>query len=257
MARHCAVTGFSNGDFRLNRCRKDWCKVHNCLNRNPPCSCEPPFQLFNFPTAKKHPELRLLWCKLVNRAPSDQDNSGQQKLWTPGPKSRICSSHFVDGEPTAENPHPTLNLGYPDFEKKVQAILGKKRKTRTSTDGLSSPQNVYKQSQNEGIPGTVAKKEDELEIVGSNKNIFVPQNTVSCDKLGDTISTIDFEVTTDNQHVDSSIVTYKQKDLLMSCFFITLKTTFLLLLNNTVMLHYINFHNSASSNGGTNSKWQQ
>ena len=35
----------------------------------------------------------------------------------------------------------------------------------------------------------------------------------------------------------------------MSSFFIALKTTFLLLLNNTAMLHYINFHNSASSNG--------
>ena len=101
-----------NGDFRLNVWRKDWCKVHNCLNSNPPCSCEPPFQLFKFPTVKKHPELRLLWCKLVNRAPFDQSNSSQPKLWTPGSKSRICSSHFVDGEPTAENPHPTLNLGY-------------------------------------------------------------------------------------------------------------------------------------------------
>ena len=128
MARHCAVTGCSNGDFRLNRCRKDWCKVHNYLNSNPPCSCEPPCQLFNFPTAKKHPESRLLWCKLVNRAPSDQSNSSQPKLWAPGPKSRICSSHFVDGEPTEENPHTTLNLGYPNFEKRVQAILGKKGK---------------------------------------------------------------------------------------------------------------------------------
>ena len=154
--------------------------------------------------AKKHPESRLLWCKLVdvNRAPSDQRNSSQPKLWTPGPKSRICSSHFVDGEPTEENPHPTLNLGYPNFEKSMQAILGKKRKTRTSTDGISSPTNLSKQSQNEDIPGTTAKKEYQLEIVGSNQNIFVPKNTVSCDKLGDTST-----VTTNNQHDDSSIVT--------------------------------------------------
>ena len=138
MARHCAVTGCSNGDFQLNWWRKLWCKVHNCLNSNPPCTCEPPFQLFNFPTATKHPESRLLWhCKLVNRAPSDQSNSKEPKLWIPGPKWRICSSHFVDGEPTEEKPHPTLNLGYPNFEKRVQAILGKKRKTRTSTDGIS------------------------------------------------------------------------------------------------------------------------
>ena len=123
MAHYCAVTGCSNCYFRLNRWHKDWCKVHNCLNSNPPCSCEPPFQLFNFPMAKKHPELRLVWCKLVNRAPSDQSNSSQLKLWTPGPKLRICSSHFVDGEATAENPHPTLNLGYPNFEQ-VQCSNG-------------------------------------------------------------------------------------------------------------------------------------
>ena len=89
------------------------------------------------------------------------------------------------------------------------------------------------------------RKEDQLEILGSNKNIFVPKNTVSCNKLGDTISTIDFEVTADNEHVDSSIVTYEHLDLLIIFFFIALKSTFLLLLNNTAMLYYINFHTSA------------
>ena len=86
----------------------------------------------------------------------------------------------MDGEPIAENPHPTLNLSYPNFEKRVQAILGKKRKTRTSTDGyLPQEKHLSKQSQNENIPGTAAKKEDQLEIVGSNKNILVSKNTVS------------------------------------------------------------------------------
>ena len=183
-----------------------------------------------------------MWCKLLKRAPSDQSNSSQPKLWTPGPKSRIFSSHFVNGELTEENPHPNLNLGYPNFKKRVQAILGKKRKTRTSTDGISSPTNLSKQSQNEDIPGTTAKKEDQLEIVGSNQNIFLPKNIVSCDKLGDTST-----VTTDNQHVDSSIVTHQNMDLLMSFFFIALKSTFLLLLNNTDMLYEINFHTSASN----------
>ena len=84
--------------------------------------------------------------------------------------------------------------------------MGIKRKTRPSTDGISSLQNLSKQSQNEDIPGTAAKKEDQLEI-GSKKNVFVPRNTVSGDKLGDTISTIEFEVTTDDKHVDSCIVT--------------------------------------------------
>ena len=112
------------------------------------------------------------------------------------------------------------------MKKECRQYWVKKRKTRSSTDGISSQQNLSKQSQNEDIHGTAANKEDQLEIVGNNHNVFVPKNTVSCDKLGGTISTIDFEVTTDNQHVDSCIVTYKHLDLLLSFFFIALKSTF-------------------------------
>ena len=137
----------------------------------------------------------------------------------------------MDGEPTAENLHPTLNLGYPNFER-VQAILGKKRKTRTSTDGTSSLQNLSKQSLNEDIPGPAAKKEDQLVIVGNNKNIFVSKNTVSCDKLGDTISTTDFEVTTDNQHADSCIVTYSYC-ISLPCFITSIFTVVLVMWKNS------------------------
>ena len=168
---------------------------------------------------------------MLTEPPSDKNNSSQPKLWTPGPKLRICSSHFVDGEPTAENLHPTLNLGYPNFER-VQAILGKKRKTRTSTDGISSLQNLSKQSLNEDIPGPAAKKEDQLVIVGNNKNIFVSKNTVSCDKLGDTISTTDFEVTTDNQHADSCIVTYSYC-ISLPCFITSIFTVVLVMWKNS------------------------
>ena len=85
-----------------------------------------------------------------------------------------------------------------------------------SIDGIFSPKNLSKQSQNEDIPGTAAKKEDQLEIVGSNKNIFAPKNTVPwANKIGDTINTIDFKVITDNQHIGSSIVIYKHVELLM------------------------------------------
>ena len=67
---------------------------------------------------------------------------------------------------------------------------------------MSSQKNLSKKSPNEDIPGTATKKEDQLEIVDSNKNILVPKNTVSCNKLGYTISTIytDFKVITDNKH---------------------------------------------------------
>ena len=112
----------------------------------------------------------------------------------------------------------------------MQAILGKKRKVRSSTDRISSPQNVSKRSHNEDIPGTAAKKEDQLEIFRSNKNIFDPKNTVSCNKLGDTISTIDLEVTTDSHHVDSSIATYKHVDLLISFFLYCIEISYFIVI---------------------------
>ena len=33
-------------------------------------------------------------------------------LWMPNKDSRVCNLHFVDGEPAAENPDPTLQLGH-------------------------------------------------------------------------------------------------------------------------------------------------
>ena len=111
----------------------------------------------------------------------------------------------------------------------MQAILGKKRKVRTSTDGISSPQNVSKRSHNKDIPGTAAKKEDQLKYFVAIR-IFLFQKKVSCNKLGDTISTIDFEVTTDSPHVDSSIATYKHVDLLISFFLYCIEISYFIVI---------------------------
>ena len=47
---------------------------------------------------------------LINRnVETDRKNV---KLWDPTKDSRVCSVHFVDGRPTAENPFPTKKLGY-------------------------------------------------------------------------------------------------------------------------------------------------
>ena len=129
----------------------------------------------------------------------------------------FCGLEANSRKPT----HPILNLCYPNFEKRVQVILGKKRKTRTSTDGISSHKIYPNRVRMKTFQKPLLKKK-QLEIVDNNNNIFAPKNIVSCDKLGDTISTIDFEVTTDKQHVDSSIVTYKHMDYL-SFFFTAMK----------------------------------
>ena len=44
------------------------------------------------------------------------------KLWSPSKDSRICSKHFIDGEPTVQNPHPTLELGYEGYQNRVKRI---------------------------------------------------------------------------------------------------------------------------------------
>ena len=50
-------------------------------------------------------------------------------LWTPGKQARVCSSHFVDMEPTKINAYPTLNLGYAN-DIKVQNITGETKRRR-------------------------------------------------------------------------------------------------------------------------------
>ena len=71
------------------------------------------------------------------------------KLWTVSVKQRICSKHFVDKEPTYENPAPTLNLGYDSERKAKRQNLVNSRKvlefqsTETSTVVSSSSTTLH------------------------------------------------------------------------------------------------------------------
>ncbi|XP_032880517.1 uncharacterized protein LOC116975475 [Amblyraja radiata] len=106
--RICAILGCGNSTYHLNRWMQNVCESHNCKFSTGNCFCPPPFKLYPFPTEKRDGAARLRWTKLVNR----KDVKG--KNWQPDPKdnSRVCSKHFVDGEPTTLNPDPVLNLGY-------------------------------------------------------------------------------------------------------------------------------------------------
>ena len=117
MVLHCAVSGCSNGSYILSKWKKEVCALHACSHENAECTCIPPFKLFPFPTVKKNPEARKNWISLVNRLkPGSRTQS-----FNPSKDSRICSKHFVDGQPTAENPLPTLHLGY-DSKRKVSLL---------------------------------------------------------------------------------------------------------------------------------------
>ena len=104
--RNCVVIGCPNSGQRLGKWAAPTCELHGCNNGSSMCDCQPPFKLFPFPTEKKNPERRLQWAKNISRS------SLNGTLWMPNKDSRVCNLHFVDGEPTAENPDPTLQLGH-------------------------------------------------------------------------------------------------------------------------------------------------
>jgi hypothetical protein len=49
--------------------------------------------------------------------------SSSKHAWAPNVDDRVCSDHFVDGEPTPNNPIPTLKLGYVVKTNKVRRKL--------------------------------------------------------------------------------------------------------------------------------------
>lgn len=102
---HCSVLGCHNGTGGLNKWKEEFCTVHECNKGTSRCTCDPPFRLIPFPTERKDAKRRAEWIKLINRKDTD---------WAPDCNCRVCSVHFVDGEPSDSFPNPTLNLGYPE-----------------------------------------------------------------------------------------------------------------------------------------------
>ena len=120
--RYCVVVGCHNSGNGLKKWKAEYCSVHQTNYGTGRCICDPPFRLFNFPTELRNAEARRQWTKNVHR----QDvKTG--KMWIPSINSRVCSKHFVDGEPTELNPHPTLSMGHSDssLEKKPRRQIKK------------------------------------------------------------------------------------------------------------------------------------
>ena len=106
MAYHCVVFGCSNGSYRLSKWKSSSCEKHiGILHQS--CGCEPPFQLFPFPTALKENEKRQKWILMVNR-----EGKTKHSKFEPTLNSRVCSDHFKGGKPTPKQPIPTEKLGY-------------------------------------------------------------------------------------------------------------------------------------------------
>ena len=95
--RNCVVVGCPNSWKRLNKWAKQTCTLHACLNGTHTCDCEPPFKLFPFPTEKKDSEGKGRWTENIKR------EIRKGKAWTRKNSSRVCSVHFKDGQPKAQN----------------------------------------------------------------------------------------------------------------------------------------------------------
>ncbi|XP_077996331.1 uncharacterized protein LOC144449632 [Glandiceps talaboti] len=103
----CAVSCCSNNTRKLRLWKKLTCQKHECNYGTGRCVCSPPFTLYPFPTEMKDPEGRHVWTQLVCQ------NIPSRKHWAPSRYERVCSKHFKDGMPTAQNPYPVLHLNDP------------------------------------------------------------------------------------------------------------------------------------------------
>ena len=119
MGRICAINNCSNSTYSLERWKARNCCQHNCKYGDEACDCPAPFILYPFPTEKNDAFLRKQWIKLVNRK-----DAKTGKNWEPDRNSRICSKHFVNGQP---NTLPTLSLGYQVNQPKPCRASPKKR----------------------------------------------------------------------------------------------------------------------------------
>ena len=135
MAQHCAVSKCSNGKYKILQWAQELCDIHKCKKGDKGCSCDIGFKLFPFPTVKKNKHLRGQWKKMINR--ENPKKKGQ--LWSPSKDSRVCSDHFKDGEPTEQNPLPSINLGY-DADRKFNVLNPKpcRRKLSLRTDSVAA-----------------------------------------------------------------------------------------------------------------------
>ena len=75
------------------------------------------------------PNQRNNWRRLVIR------EGKNNQLWKPSKDSRVCSFHFIDGEPTTHNPNPTIKLGYDSVKRSLMfspSVDERKRTTENS-----------------------------------------------------------------------------------------------------------------------------
>ena len=164
MAQHCAVSKCSNGKYKILRWAQELCDIHKCKKGDKGCSCDIGFKLFPFPTVKKNKHLHDQWKKMINQ--ENPKKKGQ--LWSPSKDSRVCLDHFKDGEPTEQNPLPSINLGY-DADRKFNVLNPKPRRRKLSlrTDSVAAKCQKQNHHQNSSLQDLGSGSIDRLPVSGS------------------------------------------------------------------------------------------
>ena len=131
--RHCSVRGCTYNDKKLCELQNRLCFYHKPTALKD-CPCDPPYK-FHFP---KNAEQRREWLLTL-------------QLKCPPKKLYVCSYHFIDKQPTEQNPLPQLMVGYKRTVKQGRRIVvrqtqepsklqrGGKRKA-SSTEGSDIPE---------------------------------------------------------------------------------------------------------------------
>ncbi|XP_062609298.1 uncharacterized protein LOC134271054 [Saccostrea cucullata] len=114
----CAVFNCFNNRKKIYLWKQSICKNHgDILHKD--CPCIVPYSLHKMPKAE--PE-KLQWQRALHR------NDLPKNVF-------VCSTHFIDGRPTARNPIPSLNLGYEAPIKVGRRLLKRKFVAEQKTDG--------------------------------------------------------------------------------------------------------------------------
>uniref|UniRef100_A0A672RAP9 THAP-type domain-containing protein n=1 Tax=Sinocyclocheilus grahami TaxID=75366 RepID=A0A672RAP9_SINGR len=102
----CAVRGCTCNQTKLNLWLKEQCYIHKPKVRAE-CTCERRYSFHRLPIED---EAKRNWLKNLN-------------LKKPPKTLYVCSFHFVEKNPTEDNPYPTLFLGYEKPPEKRRRLL--------------------------------------------------------------------------------------------------------------------------------------
>eukprot|EP00057_Strongylocentrotus_purpuratus_P026465 XP_011680939.1 PREDICTED: uncharacterized protein LOC105446175 [Strongylocentrotus purpuratus] len=126
--KNCAVVGCTNNSKKLRKWKLLVCEIHSPLTHDE-CECLQPYQMHRFPNGRYHDSARKLqeWLKNINR-----------KNFIPNANSRVCSVHFKDGKPTADQPYPFQCLGYKSYKRLTPGRPQPKRRVPLNSTDMAT-----------------------------------------------------------------------------------------------------------------------